>query len=171
MSVWRCHSNSSMEGLGKSTKNFGTALYRTRPPEREFRNAGDATATFRTIQPFTRTHRGTPDTSVRLPISRLVFGTRTSGMQDCWRHSSSLRREMLTCHCILTSLRRTEETKFLVTEFSLFPVLLFYIHKFFSSLCCFFILDLLPEAEHVLQLGIGTGAFNIYKYGKSALLS
>jgi len=41
----------------------------------------DATATFRTIQAFTRTHRATPDTSVRLPISRLVFVARTSRMQ------------------------------------------------------------------------------------------
>ena len=169
-SFWRCHSNSSMVGLGKSLKNFGTALFRTRPPERESRNADDATATFRTIQAFTRTRRGTPDKLVRLQLSRLLFVTRTSGMQDCWRHTSSLRRETLTCHCILTNLRRTEETKFLVTEFALFPVLLFYIHKFFSSLYCFFVLDL-PKAEHVLQLGIGTRAFHIYKYRKRALLS
>ena len=108
-SFWRCHSNSSVEGLGKFMKNLGTALFRARPPERESTNADDAMATFRTIQAFTRTHRGTQDTSVRLPISRLLFVRRTSGMQDCWRHSSPLRPEMLACPCILTSLRRTEE--------------------------------------------------------------
>jgi len=40
-SFLRRRSNSSVEGLGKSLKNLGTALFRTRPPERESGCYGD----------------------------------------------------------------------------------------------------------------------------------